>query len=709
MKITSLSFKINTIGVSICLIFIFVCSSALYFAGKKYLNHQYKEINTFLSVLFEQKREELANEIFARQNLALNSSVKDIIKVNGITKAVIYNKKGDVLLSLRYNPNHEHTEQQSVKQGKNVNFALNNKKSIHPLSENQMKLLDKKAVFLTDVQGMKGMACYSNAIEVIGDRVGYVTIYYNIHPVKQHVIEIIIVFSLFVLLLAIFMSFFISFSLSYFIVKPILKLKKTMGKVEKGVLGAKVDLDSNDEIGEIGSAFNKMSEKLLQNNTALEMAVKAKEDYALKLARANAALKNLNTGLELIVKKRTSELLKTNTRLKREIEEKEKMKEDLLRIQKLESIGLLAGGIAHDFNNILGVIIGNLSLARAYAEKDQKIAKYLADTEQSCFRARDLTNQLLTFSRGGAPVKKLISMPEFIEESIVFVLRGSGVGHELSIVPDLFDAEIDKGQINQVLNNIIINAIQAMHNNGVISIKAENYMINPDDTSLPLKPGNYIKISIKDQGEGICEKNLHNIFDPYFTTKQNGNGLGLAMVHSIIKRHDGYISVESIETKGTIFRIYLPASMEKFKPKAGESEISQQKVSEKHGNTGKILVMDDDEMIRDVVGDMLIHMGHEVEFSTDGAEACRKYTESMEKNDKFDLIIMDLTIPGGMGGKQAVKKILEIDPEAKVVVSSGYSNDPVMADYQSYGFSGVVVKPFQMEELKSMIQGIIGR
>ncbi len=672
------------------------------------MNNQYKEINTFLSVLFEQKREELANEIFARQNLALNSSVKDIIKVNGVSKAVIYNKKGNVLLSMGNNTDNEYTGQNSFKPENNAGHALKNKESIKSLSENQMKLLDKQPVFLTDIKGMKDTACYSDAIEVIGDRVGYITIYYDIHPVKQHIIEGITAFSFFVFLLAIFMSFFISFSLSRFIVKPILKLKKAMGRVEKGVLGAKVDLDSNDEIGEIGSAFNKMSEKLLKNNTALKTAVKAKENYAVKLAKANAELKNLNTSLELIVKKRTSELLKTNVRLKREIEEKEKMKEDLLRIQKLESIGLLAGGIAHDFNNILGVIIGNLSLAQAYAEKDEKIVKYLADTEQSCFRAKDLTNQLLTFSRGGAPVKKLISMPEFIEESIVFVLRGSGVGYELSIMPDLFDAEIDKGQINQVLNNIIINAIQAMHNNGVITIKAENYIVTPDNnTSIPLKQGKYIKISIKDHGEGISKKNLHNIFDPYFTTKQDGNGLGLAMVHSIIKRHDGYISVESRETKGTNFRIYLPASGKKFKAVANEFEISKKEVSEKYGNTGKILVMDDDEMIRDVVGDMLIHMGYEVEFSTDGVEACRKYTESMEKNDKFDLIIMDLTIPGGMGGKKAVKKILKIDPEAKVVVSSGYSNDPVMGDYKSYGFSGVVVKPFQMEELKSVIQGII--
>ena len=705
MKIISLSCKINAISLSICLIFILVSSSVLYFVGKNHLNYEYKQVNTLLSVLFEQKREEIANEIFAHQDLALKSSLNDIIKITGISMVAVYNKDGELLLSRKHNLISESHGQNSTEEGKHSSILpLNQPEAMKHLSQKQKELLNEHAVFLTNVNFCKDTASYSNAIKVIGEQIGYITIYYDSYPIKNRMTQNVTIFSFLFLLLALLISFLFHLLFSHFIVKPILKLKKAMGKVEQGTLGTEVDLDSKDEIGEIGSAFNRMSKKLLQNNTDLKNAVRTEENYALKLSKANASLKNLNTDLEIIVKKRTSELLKANDSLKKEIEEKEKMEDELLRIQKLESLGLLAGGIAHDFNNILGVIIGNLSLAQAYVEKNEKIATYLADTEKSCFRARDLTNQLLTFSRGGAPVKKLISMPKFIEESVVFVLRGSSIGYELLIAPDLFYAEIDQGQINQTINNIIINAVQAMPDGGRIKVKAKNFIISPDNTSIPLKEGNYIKIDIKDQGKGICNKNLQNIFDPYFTTKQTGNGLGLAMVHSIIKRHDGYISVQSEEAKGTTFQIYLPASIEKNNEDTDEPDLA---VDPSYQGHGKILIMDDDEMIREVVGEMLILMGYEVHFSEDGAEACSKYLESMGKKEKFDLVIMDLTIPGGMGGKDAIKEILKIDPAAKVLVSSGYSNDPVMAEFKSYGFAGVVVKPFEMNELQSLLQKIL--
>ena len=510
--------------------FIVVCSSILYFMGKNHLNYEYNRVNTFLSVLFEQKREEIANEIFARQYLALKSSLNDIRKINGISAVVVYNKKGVALLSIV-----------QIKRQQNQNSTMSTiKKSeiVKSLSKKQADILNKRSMFLTHIGGRKDTACYSSAIKVIGEHVGYIKIYYDLYPIKHRIMEIVVIFSFLFLLLIIIMLLLFNFSFSRFIVKPVLKLKKAMREVEKGLLGVKVNLDSKDEIGEIGSVFNKMSEQLLQKNTALKNAVKKEEKYALKIAKANNELKNLNAGLETIVKKRTADLLKVNTSLKKEMEEKEKMKEELLKIQKLESLGLLAGGIAHDFNNILSVIIGNISLAKSHAEKDSKIKKYLIDSEKSCFRARDLTNQLLTFSKGGSPVKKLISMPEFIKESVIFILRGSNIGYELTIDPYLFYAEIDKGQINQVINNIIINAVQAMPDGGIITIKAENFTIKSSTASIPLKPGIYIKISIKDQGKGIPRKNIHSIFDPYFTTKQSGNGLGLASVYSIIKRHN---------------------------------------------------------------------------------------------------------------------------------------------------------------------------
>ncbi len=708
MKKTSLLFKINAIGLSIGLIFILMCSFILYLMGKQHLNYEYKQVNTFLSVLFEQKREEIANEIFADQDLALSSSLNDIIKINGILKVDVYDKKGRLLLSAEKRANTENSL--SHYHQSNINPSKKKKTGClrHlDLPEKFTRILDRHALFITEVPWKEDTACYSSAIKVIGEQVGYLRIYYDLYPIKHHITEIITIFAICLVVLAIFMSWISHILFSRFIIKPVLKLKKAMGEVENGILGVTIDLDSKDEIGEMGRAFNEMSKKLLQNNNALKNAVKIEGRYALKLAKVNAELKNLNTRLENIVQERTADLLKANQSLKKEMKEKEKMEKELLKVQKLESIGLLAGGIAHDFNNILSAIIGNLSLAQTYAGKNDKIKKYLTDTEKSCLRAKDLTNQLLTFSKGGAPVKKLISMPDFIKESVVFVLRGSNVGYELKIDPDLAHAEIDKGQINQVMNNIIINAIQAMPDGGKITVQAENCVMKKNSASLPVTPGNYIKISIKDQGHGISKNNINNIFDPYFTTKQDGNGLGLTSVYSIVKRHSGYIYVQSVETKGTIFEIYLPASKKKIQSNTSEC-VRSGKTTAFNGH-GNILIMDDDEMIREIVGDMLIHMGYEVDFANDGEEACRKYIKAMEKKEKFDAVIMDLTIPGGMGGQEAVKKILKTDPKAKVVVSSGYSNDPVMADYKLYGFSGVIVKPFQMNELKSLMQELMSK
>jgi signal transduction histidine kinase/CheY-like chemotaxis protein len=492
-----------------------------------------------------------------------------------------------------------------------------------------------------------------------------------------------------------------------------------MQKLDNGLLGVKVDLPSHDEIGEMGTVFNKMSDTLLQNNTDLQNAVKTEADSAIKLANANTELKRLNTALEKSnsalaqlnadlekkVKKRTKALMESNKRLQREIDEKERMQEDLIRVQKLESTGVLAGGIAHDFNNLLSIIIGNLSLAQIHAKKDDKIFKILIDTEKTCFRARDLTKQLLTFSKGGSPVKKTMSIIDLIKETVIFALRGSNVGYAFSITPELFSVKVDEGQMNQVISNIVINAGHAMPEGGTVIITGENIEIAPEKTfTTPLQPGAYIRISIKDHGTGIAKKNLQSIFDPYFTTKPTGSGLGLATAHSIIEKHKGFISVQSQEAKGSTFHIYLPASTDEIH---GSIDHPDKLTETLFKGRGKVLIMDDEEMIRNIVGDMLKHMGYEPDFAENGLEARQKYLDAMETHDKFNAVIMDLTIPGGMGGKEAVKEILKIDPHAKVIVSSGFSNDPVMADYKSYGFSGVVAKPFMIQELNSALRQIV--
>jgi len=382
-----------------------------------------------------------------------------------------------------------------------------------------------------------------------------------------------------------------------------------------------------------------------------------------------------------------------------DITERRRMEEELLKFQKLESLAILAGGIAHDFNNFLTAILGNISLVKMYADPEDKMYKRLTEAEKACIRAKDLTQQLLTFSKGGAPVKKLTPIGKLIKESASFAVSGSNARCEFSISEDLWLVEVDEGQMNQVINNLVINAQQAMPEGGVIRISAENKIVSAGD-GLPVKDGRYIKIIIEDHGIGIPKEHLSKIFDPYFTTKHKGSGLGLTTAYSIIKNHDGYIGVESKLGVGTKFYIYLPAS-EKGAP--AKSDMKERPVVGK----GRILVMDDEDAIREVLGEALGQIGYEVEFARDGAEAVELYRRTKENNRCFDVIIMDLTIPGGMGGKEAIGKLLEVDPWVKAIVSSGYSNDPIMSEYRKYGFRGVATKPYKIEELSKILHEVI--
>jgi PAS domain S-box-containing protein len=381
-----------------------------------------------------------------------------------------------------------------------------------------------------------------------------------------------------------------------------------------------------------------------------------------------------------------------------DITERLKAEEELLKGKKLESVGILAGGIAHDFNNILTAIMGNISLAKNYIDQENKAQKRLQEADRAALRAKDLTQKLLTFSKGGAPVKKKASIEELFRESIGFTLSGTSVKPMYSFMEGLWAVDVDTGQISQVIQNLCLNASQAMPDGGLIWIKAENKAILESST-LPLVPGNYIKISFKDTGVGISKKNVSRIFDPYFTTKQKGSGLGLATVFSIINNHDGLIQVESELDVGTTFTFFLPAVDE---PLEAMTQI-QGRQPDKFSREGRILFMDDEEIIREVAGEMLNHIGFEVDFASHGEEALEKYTTARNNGKPFDAVIMDLTVPGGMGGADAIKKLLEIDPEVKAIVTSGYSNNPVMANYKEYGFIATMSKPFHLDEVGKIL------
>jgi PAS domain S-box-containing protein len=385
----------------------------------------------------------------------------------------------------------------------------------------------------------------------------------------------------------------------------------------------------------------------------------------------------------------------------RDISDRRHTEEEQLKVRKLESIGVLAGGIAHDFNNILAAIAGNINVASHILGKDSKVSGMLAAAEKATLRARDLTQQLLTFSRGGAPVRETADIAEIIRDSADFVLHGSNVACRYELPGNLWLTRIDKGQISQVIQNIVINAGHAMPQGGIVTITAENVELEAG-SRVPLGPGKYIRLDMRDTGIGIAADHLPRIFDPYFTTKdkdsRKGSGLGLAVAHSIITRHGGTITVASEPNRGTTFTIYLPALVAEH-----QAPLPRQEEASRHGQ-GRILVMDDEENVREVATKMLMHLGYEVECAEDGEQAIRRYQEAIVGGRPFDLVMMDLTIPGGMGGKEAVQQILKIDPEAKVIVSSGYANDPVLADFRRYGFLGVVSKPYLLVVLSRAVE-----
>jgi len=384
----------------------------------------------------------------------------------------------------------------------------------------------------------------------------------------------------------------------------------------------------------------------------------------------------------------------------RDITEKKKLEDELLKVQKLESVGILAGGVAHDFNNILTAIMGNISLALMDSSSIDNIKKRLGEAEKSCLRARDLTMQLLTFSRGGDPVKKPMRIRELLKDSTIFASHGSGIKCRFDIADDLHPVEADESQISQVMSNLVINACQAMPTGGVLEIEARNTAVE-EHGLLPLTSGRYVQILVKDHGMGIPAEYLPKIFDPYFSTKSKGNGLGLAVVFSIIKRHGGLVQASSKLGQGSVFTIYLPTAEEDVSPQKAE-------LFPKLAGKGRVLVMDDEEIVREIAREMLTYIGYEVGLAEDGVEAIQLYSEARAKGKPFDAVIMDLTIPGGMGGKQAMEKLMELDPQIKAVVSSGYSNDPTMANHELYGFKGIVAKPYNLDELNQVLQRVLG-
>ncbi len=385
----------------------------------------------------------------------------------------------------------------------------------------------------------------------------------------------------------------------------------------------------------------------------------------------------------------------------RDVTEKRRMERELARAQKLESIGVFAGGLAHDFNNLLTAILGNISLSRAMLPPGAEVDERLLQVEKAALRARGLTRQLLTFAKGGDPVKKVTKLNELIRDAVEFPLQGTDTRCRFVLPDQLWPAEVDRDQFGRVLQNLAINGGEAMSQGGVLQVTAENTVIETGNT-LGLAPGPYIMIRVKDQGKGIAAEDQKRIFDPYFTSKPEGTGLGLAVAYAIMKKHGGLITVESTPGEGAEFSLYLPAA-----PEQEENTVTPDTGGIPGPGPGRVLIMDDEEMVREVTAAMIRRLGYDYDTAASGEEALEIYRQAMDSDRPFDLVLLDLTVPGGMSGQQTLEELRKMDPAVLAIACSGYTQDPVMARFEDYGFSGVVPKPFEMNELSETLKRVL--
>jgi signal transduction histidine kinase/ActR/RegA family two-component response regulator len=415
------------------------------------------------------------------------------------------------------------------------------------------------------------------------------------------------------------------------------------------------------------------------------------QDLVEDLQAANQQTAALNQDLERRVAERTAELQRSTEQLRAEIAQREQAEEQLLRARKLESLGVLAGGIAHDFNNFLTVVQGNIEVARAQMSTGKSSQDCLEQALTACQRASHLSSQLLTFAKGGAPIRRVVSVAQLVMDAVQLARTGSPVSIDVKIAEGLLCAEVDPGQIGQVLHNILLNARQAMPGGGMIEVRADN-------SEARLKPR--VMIAIRDHGRGIEEEVQARVFDPYFTTKPGGSGLGLATAYAIVAKHGGQIYVDSVVGEGTTFTVDLPASLESLRP---EVEIATQIQS----GTGRLLVMDDDDTLLILFKAVLTRLGYQVETARDGAEAIALYQASKIEGIGFDAVLLDLTVTGGIGGLEAAAHLRQFDPTARLIVSSGYSDAPVMSNFRHYGFNAVIPKPWTVPEISHVLRRVL--
>lgn len=678
----SLRFKINAAIFSACLIVGIFFVSVFYPLEVNWRHSRLHEINVLMSAVYEQKKEELANEIFAKQEQALSNTLMEIQRVKGISDISIYSKSGELLRATGL--------------------------VIRPyLASKEMRNLEESPSFERGILNGDPIAEFSTVIEVIGERVGYIKIRYSLERMEKESLLAVWILSALLLSTLIIMAVLLNYLLSRSVLRPVSILSDAMTKLKSGQLGEQVVLDSRDEIGKMATAFNEMSEKIKNQHRELERSIEARNSYAEELEKSYKALEELNARLEDMVCERTAELRKSNEQLQQEINErmradeaKKELEERLARSQKMEALGLLAGGVAHDLNNVLCGTVSYPDLLLMELPPDSPMRKPIETIRESGCKAAAIVQDLLTLARRGITQTSVMNLNdeiirEYLEspEHLKLAQGHENISIETFLDEDLLNIRGSSVHLKKTVMNLVINAIEAQPYGGRIIISTANrYVDKPIQGYDSVKEGDYVVLKISDRGVGIAEEDIKRIFEPFYTKKvmgRSGTGLGMAVVWGTMQDHNGYIHVKSSPGNGTTFELFFPVTRDET-PQLRKSVP----VEDYLGNKEKILVIDDIEEQREIAVRILKKLNYEAVAVAGGEEA----VEYLRKNSA-DLLLLDMIMDPGIDGLETYRKVIKLHPGQKAVIASGFAENSRVREAQKLGVGRYIKKPYTIENL----------
>ena len=692
MKFHSLRFKINTAILLACIVIAIFFSAIFYQFEVNRRQSRLERIHLLLSTIFEQKKEELANEIFAEQKDALAQTLKDIQGVKDISEVSLYGIDGRLLLST-------------------------NKNLTTPLRSSEKEALRQAPFAKKIIKRDLSFIEYSSIIEIIGEQVGYFRMYFNLAEMERESFSYILFFFTLMFSILLITAILLNLMLSRSVIQPAFKLRDAIRKVKLGQIGEQVNLSSMDEIGEIASDFNEMSTKLKEQHVELMHAIEAKDSSAHKIKKANEKLEVLNNKLEDMVVARTEELRTSYEKLKKEIQERQRtdkekrdLEERLARSQKMEALGLLAGGVAHDLNNVLSGIVSYPDLILMDLNEEDPLRKPIATIKDSGQKAAAIVQDLLTLARRGVTNTDVLN---FNDDIIYEYLRSPEheklktyyphIHIDTYLESDLMNINGSSVHLKKTLMNLVSNAAESQPNGGKVAIHTRNqYVDRPVKGYDNVQEGDYIVLKIEDNGAGIAQDDLNKIFEPFYTKKimgRSGTGLGMAVVWGTVQDHHGYIHVESSEGKGTTIELYFPITREEIK-----KEKALVPIEGYSGNGELILVVDDVKEQREIATHILTKLGYSVASASSGIEAIEYIKQNL-----VDMVVLDMIMDPGIDGLDTYKEILKISSGQKAIIASGFSENERVTEAQKLGAGQYIKKPYTLEKIGLAIKRELSR